>query len=99
MRPPSRASGASAAHAQSDPGLRFCVLLCSIFDESGERDYGPGRWKATAEAIAAKDCRLQDLTDALVSAITHKTRAEVVQALIAGTLHPAITIDWNWTKA
>ena len=54
MRPPSRASGASAAHAQSDPGLRFCVLLCSIFDESGERDYGPGRWKATAEAIAAK---------------------------------------------
>jgi hypothetical protein len=53
VRPPSRASGASAAHAQSDLCSRFSCP-CSIFDESGERDYGPGRWKATAEAIAAK---------------------------------------------
>ena len=49
------------------------------------------------QAIADKECRLRDLTAALVSAITGKTRAEVVQALVAGTLHPAITIDW--TKA
>jgi hypothetical protein len=37
------------------------------------------------------------LASALVAAITGQTRTEVVQALLDGTLHPAITIDW--TKA
>ena len=49
------------------------------------------------QAIMAKAQRQQALTTALVVAITGKTRAEVVGALIDGTLHPAITIDW--TKA
>jgi hypothetical protein len=45
--------------------------------------------------IMAKAQRHQGLTTALVVAITGKTRTEVVQALIEGTLHPAVTIDWS----
>lgn len=47
--------------------------------------------RRTAAGIDAELALQQELHNALAG----KTRAEVVQALVHGTLHPAITINWG----
>jgi hypothetical protein len=45
-------------------------------------------------ARRAEANRRNDLAAELTEALANKTRAQVVDALLDGTLHPAITIDW-----
>ena len=39
--------------------------------------------------------RRNDLAAKLNSALTGKTRVQVVEALLDGTFHPAVCIDWS----
>ena len=93
---------AAAAHAQADAELRAreAELRARMAEDRAEVAAAEENRRAIAQREAEAALRIaevrrrNDLHAALTAALGSKTRAQVVEALLDGTLHPAVRIDW-----
>jgi hypothetical protein len=83
---------AAERQRQADEDARAAADARRAADEQARQQR---EQEALNRAATARAERRDTLAQQLADALTGKTKAQVVGALLAGTFHPAITIDWT----
>jgi hypothetical protein len=88
------AEAARRAQAQAEERERMAIAAANAAEQAdAQRQAEDARRRQQAEE--AREKRAADLELSILAALGRMTREQVAAAIVAGTLHPAVCVDWT----